>query len=888
MYYTFSEIYNSFRDRGATILSFFNYISSQTPEQGHRDVIGDPVALVEAIYRRNEKEIFDWAFEIVRDKVTGEVSLLSGPIGGLHFNASKASPDILQGPYMYNTAIRMLTAAPTLWKLVGSLLDSKEAHKSNMDKYGLSTDVRDILETYRKQVEPDLGEIGGELAMDSDEEDDEDNPDPDVDEEELESETTAMDVDSAATGTESNRDDMTKRQRRRMERNRALIVIKTVVCISIMLQSTSQKCNFLQSIIGIFCHSTAVPEKVIETLAHAGLSVSLSSIHRIVKSFSIKAVNRLKASVRTMKTSFAYDNFDINFKVAQPTVEHPTLFVSATSATAIPLYDGGPLNLNLEAMKASQEMWDRSKLNPNPPRPLNHSQDSLQRTLDDMLSDSDHFAPAEGGLSVFERRLAWHVRNILIEHCPHDYFTHLRTQNGQPMAVNPIPLHKTTQIPCRAMNIKESTPDGNIEVVNNLLRQGGLGTPSDRSFSQNQDADMTDYVYLFHGDLLTIERLEGVQATRRIEQTAKNRFQFLIPVPGLFHFLMAAADCILRTWIPPDSRMDDNSLYAHVGIIRPNETGKMTTKPGYHRTLEVIQTDIWASMLDCWAIVAKDENPSWTSLEAFAKGEPSWDLIVSLSETIVQRYVATTESTSSHRRKGASHRDPVFENQCLRNRDELLFLETYHAMNAGDIGRVESTFLSWIYLFRATGKHKYSSHLLRFSHNLRHVYPKEISKIIRMNWLVNPTGKMHGFRGVDWLVERNNLYTKVIYGGHGSNRTLSRILEESILIEIFRESHLAIELGFHLKHRTIRHSPPNMTRTVTALLAHLKATEPHSFKPGLESRKTNWTAPDNIAVGMDQVEDALYVKGKGQDIGTGEDNELDESEVVEVEPEDLL
>jgi len=30
-----------------------------------------------------------------------------------------------------------------------------------------------------------------------------------------------------------------------------------------------------------------------------------------------------------------------------------------------------------------------------------------------------------------------------------------------------------------------------------------------------------------------------------------------------------------------------------------------------------------------------------------------------------------------------------------------------------------------------------------------------------MNLLCNPTGKPHGFRAVDWVVERNNLYTKV-------------------------------------------------------------------------------------------------------------------------------
>jgi len=36
-----------------------------------------------------------------------------------------------------------------------------------------------------------------------------------------------------------------------------------------------------------------------------------------------------------------------------------------------------------------------------------------------------------------------------------------------------------------------------------------------------------------------------------------------------------------------------------------------------------------------------------------------------------------------------------------------------------------------------------------------------ISKAIRMNILQNPTGKKGHGCGVDWIVEHNNLYTKV-------------------------------------------------------------------------------------------------------------------------------
>ena len=94
-----------------------------------------------------------------------------------------------------------------------------------------------------------------------------------------------------------------------------------------------------------------------------------------------------------------------------------------------------------------------------------------------------------------------------------------------------------------------------------------------------------------------------------------------------------------------------------------------------------------------------------------------------MSEDIVQKYVATTEGLSTSRANPETDRDQQFENQTVRNRDYLLYVDLCNAMNAGDIGRVEVSFLPWIYIFCATGKHKYASQLARFLKNLHEVYP---------------------------------------------------------------------------------------------------------------------------------------------------------------------
>jgi hypothetical protein len=190
---------------------------------------------------------------------------------------------------------------------------------------------------------------------------------------------------------------------------------------------------------------------------------------------------------------------------------------------------------------------------------------------------------------------------------------------------------------------------------------------------------------------------------------------------------MACADALWRTWVQPtEARTDPNSFFQHIGILRPQETGKFGSKPGFRRMHDVIQHDIWTSMLDCWEREVKLYNATWVLLTAFAEAKPSWDDIVTISEVIAKKYIGTSKILLKERKKPESQTDQLFENQILRNRDELLYLELSHAMNSGDISRVEATFLHWIYMFKAAGKHKYATQILKFMFNLEFLYSPEL------------------------------------------------------------------------------------------------------------------------------------------------------------------
>ncbi|KAG1854536.1 hypothetical protein F4604DRAFT_1883342 [Suillus subluteus] len=210
-----------------------------------------------------------------------------------------------------------------------------------------------------------------------------------------------------------------------------------------------------------------------------------------------------------------------------------------------------------------------------------------------------------------------------------------------------------------------------------------------------------------------------------------------------------------------------------------------------------------------------------------------------MSHTVVQKYVACMDTLDHAHEKPKEQQEKRFENQVLHNRDELLYIDLCQAMNAGDIGH---------------GKHKYATQILRFLTNLQYNYPGELRHIIRMNLLCNPMGKSLSFRPVDWLVERNNLYTK------------------SPLIEVYRNCHVTIENAFHLIHRTIRHAQPDMMKTIQRLASHIKEKHSHTFKPG---RSALCSILGQVAVSMSLMQERKV-------------STTDEAEMDNIDPEDLI
>ncbi|KAI0309160.1 hypothetical protein OF83DRAFT_1179950 [Amylostereum chailletii] len=293
---------------------------------------------------------------------------------------------------------------------------------------------------------------------------------------------------------------------------------------------------------------------------------------------------------------------------------------------------------------------------------------------------------------------------------------------------------------------------------------------------------------------------------------------------------------------------------AHAGLLRPKESGTLVsqTGPGFRRMHNVILHDGRLRRLDC----CHEEilcTTGATSLEAWEETRPSWDEVVALSEAVVERYIA---DGTFERDKDPKTGDIDFENSQIRNEVYLLYEEITYGMNQGDVGRVEEALVSWIFIFKATGKHKYASQMEKFLLNVHFLYPPRLRYAARYNWMCNPTGRPGAFRGVDWMVERNNLYTKHIYGGRFSNNTVAYMLKESSLIEIYHMLHVNIEDNFCLTNRTINHAKPNMTNTYNKVNVKMQKYCPHEYQP---TRRTHH-ALENLVQKGDHMMQAQTAK----------------------------
>ena len=243
-----------------------------------------------------------------------------------------------------------------------------------------------------------------------------------------------------------------------------------------------------------------------------------------------------------------YDNFGMDFKVAQPVAGHQGTHMSVTAATFTPYASATPDDLWFTKELHKTSIFNED-LHPNDPRIYKPTAFNLLPQCElASTSEDESMSPVDSDadpLDSLGKSFAWHMCSILVER--ELRFEKYRHHCGAPDVVDALPIQKTVQFPANAINADEGQNDSNWEGLKSLLDQ-----VSDHSCIQylvltsmktnTADRFLEDNLVLVHRDLATKERIDALRKMRTIEHTAKNCLDWVLFMPGMCHLKMACTD----------------------------------------------------------------------------------------------------------------------------------------------------------------------------------------------------------------------------------------------------------------------------------------------------------------------------------------------------------
>ncbi|KAJ7022234.1 hypothetical protein C8F04DRAFT_971719, partial [Mycena alexandri] len=593
----------------------------------------------------------------------------------------------------------------------------------------------------------------------------------------------------------------------------------TTICALISVMR-SQKANNFQLVIGLFLLGSGASKREIEVLAHAGLSISYSTITEHVKSLSQEGVEEIQELVKSTMCQIVWDNLNIAFRVAAERLKAKNHFDNGTTATVIPVFD--------------QETGENAKpgtlpFSMKPPR---------ERTLPVLDWVAEDTLPSPQSAQELSASCMWQLKRLALEHIP-GISAKLRAEFEECPEIFQIMLHITKQYPLPAMNLDESSLEGTLQVYFTILRHLGL----------DDDALEAHGLMFDDGDLLTESLKEKIESARRNSTTPIESMRASVRRWGLFHGEMAGGRLTVNEhWGKPNSLWPGGLWWEHNKLLKRKPitagwSGKKATpwKPAH----ELIHISLPAHIVDGCRIHCGNEN-----LEEWAK-DATTDEFNEVSQVVFDELFSTA-AVDKLRVREDGDRDITLENAILYNRDALFYIEFIQAIKKGDVGRVLNVLSVWMVMMRTPKTMpRYADAMFETLVRLKH-FPPKLRELFLVNWLVNLTGKPYRFKPVDLLQEHQNFWAKIIYTAKGTNKSWEWLSMITVCIFTLRDAMRTVQTAFDIPAYGEKHKTPEITEEVATLAKALRSEHIQSY---VQQRPAN----DHVAPVRDLLrEGSLY------------------------------
>ncbi|KAE9388612.1 hypothetical protein BT96DRAFT_1073185 [Gymnopus androsaceus JB14] len=414
----------------------------------------------------------------------------------------------------------------------------------------------------------------------------------------------------------------------------------------------SQKANNFQVIMGLFLLGSGAGKREIAVLAHAGLSVSASSINNHIKQLSQENLQIIQRVVKEFLCSVAWDNLNIAFQVESECFNSKNHSNSGTTSTLVVQHDP---DTNAPAVPGTLP------LDMKPPRTTHNPVIENHTSL---------LLPSGDDARALEVCLLWQLMEIALEHKPE--LAHLKESFPACQTVEQIALHITQHI------------DGTIKVINHILHILGVS---------EEDIERIGLLFT-DGDLLTDSLVDKVESGRCNSTGVIESMKALVCWFGLFHAKMAGSCILNEHWGKPNSPWPGSLWWEHTNLLKrkPISAGWQSKKAApWKPTHEFLQISLAGHVLDAFRIHCCHEDfdlwASHVSMEDF--------------KAVAKRvYNSLFTSAAYEEQLDAAVPDTVLMINILYNHDVLYYWHLVKSIKAGDIGQVILVLRVWMTLGR--------------------------------------------------------------------------------------------------------------------------------------------------------------------------------------------
>lgn len=212
-----------------------------------------------------------------------------------------------------------------------------------------------------------------------------------------------------------------------------------------------------------------------------------------------------------------------------------------------------------------------------------------------------------------------------------------------------------------------------------------------------------------------MSRLRGLFRFLAEDLNSYERLDYMVPVFGWFHLLMAVANLLHRQYYGTSAGVG-GLRHAFDLLERKGLATQSTKGPFWHHLDEALHHISEAHFRACWLKVGGIQ--SLAELTSKSPVEPR-ALAMQILNNLASRHAVENQSAKLKP-------DEQLRQQIMWNSDVLLYIELRDAIRAGDVGQMEDVLPTLLFRFGGGGNSNYAIEVLELIQGMRKEWPESI------------------------------------------------------------------------------------------------------------------------------------------------------------------